>query len=119
MIERFHRALGLRLPLWKGRQVEVWFFPKGESAPAHQHTKIESFIVALWGRQRWTVQDKVRDVFGPFRRRRSNGRIGLSARRIGCGVRHAFTALTFSVFVNFERCLGPRVSAAEDFVLVP
>lgn len=119
MIERFKRCVGLRIPLWKSRQIELWFCPKAEIVPPHFHHTIESFIISLWGRQRWTVGDKTRDVLGPIRRRNSNGSLTLAAYRIGCGVRHAVEALSFSIFLNIEQCRGPKVSASRDFVATP
>lgn len=118
MIERKNRCVGLRFPLGKSHQAELWCCPKGEVIPPHQHRHIHSFIIALWGRQKWTVKETVRSVIGPFRRRESTGKLTIAAQSIPAGVRHAATAITFSMFLNLERTTR-GVSAATDFVEVP
>lgn len=120
-LERKNRCVGLRMPLGKRRQVEVWYCPAGERIAPHKHERIHSFILALWGRQRWTVCEQVRMVLGPVRKRLSTKRWTLAAQAIPAGVRHAATAVTRSLFLNFERSAdgSKLVSAADDFVEVP
>lgn len=115
---RYQRSRGLCIPLWKNLQLEVWFCPAGEHIRPHVHAKTDSFIVCLWGRMKWTVQYKSREVFGPFRRRNSDGTIALAAAAIPRTVRHGALARTFSIFLNWERADEP-VSAAHDFIAVP
>lgn len=118
MIERFDKAVGLRLPVWNNRQVEIWACPRGTAIQPHFHRTIDSLLVFLFGRMRITVGDTTRTVLGLFRRRESNGAIQLSARRIPVGVTHSAEALGFAVFINFEHCHSTRQSAAKDFNLV-
>lgn len=120
MIERYQRCTGLRMPLWKDRQIELWFCPCGASIPPHVHRHVDSVILYLLGSMRVTVEQTTRDVFGPLRRRESTGRWMLAVKKIPAGVRHSAKVLgAFAVFLNYERCHGRRVSAARDFVLVP
>jgi oxalate decarboxylase/phosphoglucose isomerase-like protein (cupin superfamily) len=120
MIERFGKAMGLRIPLGKNRQVELWYCPKGTRVPPHIHEHIDSFIVYLFGRMRVTVEHTTREVCGPVRRRESTGRLVWATRYIPKGVRHCAEVVgKRAIFLNFERChLGRNVSAAKDFVAV-
>jgi hypothetical protein len=119
LIERFGKARGLRIPLGGKYQVEAWFCPRGTRIPPHAHTNTDSFIVYLLGRMRVTVEHTSRTVFGPVRRRESTGKLVWATRYIPKGVRHCADVVgSFAVFLNFERCHGPRQSAAKDFVLV-
>lgn len=118
MISRFGKAIGIAIPLWKGRQVELWFVPKGTVIPPHVHKTIDSTIVYLWGRMSVTVEHTTRVVFGPMRRRESNGKLIPATKYIPAGVRHCAEALSFAVFLNFEKCHSARQSASKDFVLV-
>lgn len=107
------------MPLGRGRQVEVWFVPRGTRIPAHVHKTIDSFIVYLVGRMRVTVEHTTREVCGPVRRRESTGRLTWAVRYIPAGVRHCAEVVgAFAVFLNFERCHADQVSAARDFVPV-
>lgn len=118
-IERFGNARGLRFPVWPGIQAELWYCPRGVKVPMHVHQTLDSFIVYLLGRMRVTVEDKTRDVCGPFRRRQSTGKLTLAVRYIPAGVRHCAEVLgSFAVFINIERCHGKRMSASRDFVPV-
>lgn len=120
MIERFGKAIGLRIPIWKGRQVEAWYCPRGTKIPTHFHKGIDSFIVYVAGTMSVTVEDKTRQVFGPFRKRESTGKWILATRFIPAMQRHSAEVLgSFAFFLNFERCLSNRQSASKDFVLVP
>jgi hypothetical protein len=85
MIERFGKAMGLRIPLGKNRQVELWYCPKGTKVPPHIHEHIDSFIVYLFGRMRVTVEHTTREVCGPVRRRESTGRLVWATRYIPKG----------------------------------
>lgn len=119
MIERFGKAVGFRLPLWRGRQAELWFLPRGAVVPPHVHRTIDSFIVYLLGRMRVTVGHTTREVCGPLRKRASTGRWILAVKHIPRGVRHCAEVVgSFAVFVNFEKCYGERTSAAADFLPV-
>lgn len=119
MIERFSKAIGIRLPIWKSRQLEIWACPRGTVIPPHVHRTIDSLLVFLFGRMRITVEGTTREVRGLFRRRQSTGRLTLSAHRVAAGVRHSAEALGFAVFLNFEHCHSTRQSASTDFTLVP
>ena len=117
-IERFGRARGLRIRLWKGRQVEVWFCPKGTVVPEHVHERVDSTIIYLAGTMKVSVEGKSRTVFGPLRKRESNGRWVPAWRYIPAGQRHSAEVLGgFALFLNFERCHGNRESASKDFIL--
>ncbi len=120
-VERFGKARGLRIPFWKGRQVELWFCPRGTKIPPHIHRHIDSFIVYLIGRMRVTVESTTREVCGPVRRRESTGRLTWAVRYIPAGVRHCAEVVGgCAVFLNFERCHARHFqSAARDFVPVP
>ena len=119
MIERFGNARGLRIPFWKGWQLELWYCPKGAVVPPHVHKTIDSFIVYLLGTMKVTVDHTTRIVFGPVRRRESTGKLIPATRFIPAGVRHCAEVLgRFAVFVNIEHCLSKKVSASRDFVLV-
>lgn len=118
MIVRFQKCVGWCVPIGRKHQLEVWTVPKGEVIKPHVHKNIDSFIIALWGRQKWTVKETVRTVLGPIRRRVSTGRLTIASQSIPAGVRHGFTALTFSMLINLERTTR-GVSAATDFMEVP
>lgn len=62
------------------------------------------------------VGDKSKEVFGPFRKRETNGRLTMAAASVPAGVRHSAFAKSFCVFLNLERCLKKSVSASKDFV---
>lgn len=116
-IEKKDGATGLRLT-GKQHQLEVWCLPKGTVIKPHKHEHIDSFIMSLWGKQRWTINEKVCAVIGPFRRRLSTSRITVAAKEVPRQIRHGVTAITFSMFLNLERTTR-GVSAATDFVEVP
>ena len=119
MIERYGQARGLRFPVWPAIQVELWYCPRGVKVPPHIHKTLDSFIVYLLGRMRVTVGDKTREVCGPVRRRESTKKLTWAVRYIPAGVRHCAEVIgSFALFINIERCHGPRVSASKDFVLV-
>ena len=120
MMERFGLCRGLRIPLWKNLQAELWFCPQGAKVPPHVHLTLDSFIIYLLGSMRVTVEQTTRDVFGPFRRRQSTGKWILATKYIPAGVRHCAEVLgSFAVFLNIERCHDVRISASRDFVPVP
>lgn len=120
MIERFGNAIGLRVPFFGGRQIELWYCPRGTKIPPHIHEKIDSFIIYLVGRMRVTVEHTTRDVCGPFRRRESTGKLIWAVKYIPAGVRHCAEVLgSFAVFINVEKCHGTRTSASHDFIPVP
>lgn len=116
-IEHKDGATGLRLT-GKKHQIELWCLPEGTIIRPHKHEHIDSFIMALWGKQRWTIQEKVRVVLGPLRKRVTTNGIGLSYHNVKRGIRHGVTAIGFSMFLNLERTTR-GVSAAQDFVEVP
>jgi hypothetical protein len=116
-IEHKNGATGFRAS-GKSHQIEIWKLPCGTIVQPHIHKCVHSFIIALWGKQRWTVKETVRVVIGPFRKRESNGKLTFAAQSIPAGVRHATTALTFSMFLNLERTTR-GISAATDFIEVP
>lgn len=119
MIERFGKAVGLRIPIWKNRQAELWFVPRGTVIPPHIHQQTDSFIVYFIGRMKVTVDKTTRIVFGPVRRRESTGKLILATRYIPAGTRHCAEVLgSFAVFLNIEHCHGEPVSASKDFMLV-
>lgn len=119
MIERFGPARGLRIPFWKGWQIEFWFCPRGTIVPPHVHQHIDSFIVYLLGKMKVTVENTTRIVHGPVRRRQSTGKWIWATRYIPAGVRHCAEVLgSFALFANIERCHGSKISASKDFVLV-
>ena len=119
MIERYGPARGLRIPFWKGWQAEFWFCPRGAVIPPHIHEHIDSFIVYFLGRMKVTVENKTRVVFGPFRKRESNGKWVLATRYIPAGTRHCAEVLgSFALFANIEHCHAGACSASRDFVPV-
>ncbi len=117
-IVRHNRCLGIRIPIasW---QAEIWTVPVGEKIAPHVHKTINSFILQIWGKAVWTVGNKTRTVFGPFRSRTKHGLFTLACADVPAGVRHSAEAKSFCVFLNLEKCLGERVSASRDFVPVP
>lgn len=119
MIEHYGKARGLRFPIWPRTQIELWYCPRGIRVPMHKHETLDSFIVYLIGRMRVTVENKTREVCGPFRRRESTGKLTWAVRYIPAGVRHCAEVIgSFAVFINIERCHCGHVSASKDFVLV-
>lgn len=119
MIERFGKATGLRVPLSKHWQVELWFCRRGTVVPPHVHEKIDSFIIYLFGRMRVTVGHTTREVFGPVRRRESTGRLIWATRFIPKMTRHCAEVIgSFALFLNIEHCHGERQSASRDFIAV-
>lgn len=117
-LERHGRCRGIRITI-RAFQVEVWVCPVGTKIEPHFHQTINSRIIQLWGRALWMVGDKSREVFGPFRKRESNGSITWATAWIPAGVKHSAYARSFCAFLNFERCLDGPVSASKDFVSVP
>lgn len=95
----------------------------------HLHRNIDSRILCLWGKMRWTLMDraeeKIRFTFGPIRTT-SRHRLALAYARIPAHQAHGFSVLpsrifSFALFINFES-LSPSAygtaklsSAAHDF----
>lgn len=113
---QWQQCRGFRLPLGRRWQLEVWHCPEGTVIPGHTHWWLDGWILCLWGRMRWRVGEKTRDVCGPVRLRRSGG-IGLAAAPIPAGCPHAASVLgRRGVFLNLERRRLPGAfSAADDF----
>lgn len=116
-IEHKNGATGLRASC-KKHQLEIWSLPAGTIIPPHKHEHIDSFIMAIWGRQRWTIQEKVCVVLGPVRKRLSNSHLAVAAKNVPRQMRHGVTAIGYSMFLNLERTTR-GVSAAVDFIEVP
>jgi len=110
---------GLKIPLPGRWQLEFWYCPGGAEIPLHVHERVAGWIWLLAGKMKWQVNDRVREVKGLFRRRQTNGDLALSAQKIDRGVVHGGEVTgRFGLFVNVERWIGQKKSAADDLVLV-
>ena len=100
--------------------MELWCCPAGTVIPLHVHRHVAGWILNLWGRVRWQVGDKVREVCGLVRRRQTTGALALAAHSIPAGIEHGAEVLGGCAwFVNFEHILTPGViSPAYDFEIV-
>lgn len=112
-LPKFQRCRGIRLHI--GRyQIEFWLCPHGEHIASHRHPHMESYVLALGGQMRWTVNNATRSVWCPFRVR-SNGRIGIAGHRLGPQDYHSATVTgRMGVFMVLERWNAPVKSAATD-----
>lgn len=116
-LETHGRCKGVRIH-FGSRQIEMWACPRGTHIEPHIHKTINSRIIQLWGSALWSVGGKYRTVFGPLRKRMSNGKLAMATASIPAGVRHSAFTFSFCVFLNIERCLADPVSASQDFVPV-
>ena len=111
---RFQRCRGLALRLFRW-QVEFWLCPSREVIPSHSHPDIDSYVLALAGKMRWTVGPKTCEVSWPLRRR-SNGQIGVSGHAVLRGQTHGAEVVgRFGLFVVFQHWFAPATSAAVNF----
>lgn len=115
---RFQNCRGFRLFKFGCHQAELWICPKGEVIPTHTHPNVVSRIVGLFGRMRWTVGDRTRNITGCFRRRETNGRLALAAMKVGAETPHGATITgRLGIFLNLEQWINGTspTSAATDF----
>ena len=57
-IERKYGCIGLIIPLWSCRQIELWCCPPTTNIPLHIHPGIDSMIIHVWGRVEVTKEKK-------------------------------------------------------------
>lgn len=116
MIERFGNAIGIRIPVWKNIQAELWFCPRAAVIPPHIHKTIDSFIIYVIGKMRVTCDGSTRVVSGPMRKRQTTGKWRWATKYIPAGVSHCAEVLgPFAIFLNVERCHSGFVSASKDY----
>jgi len=105
-IQRRFGCTGLRIPLPGRWQAELWLAPRGCVIPPHVHPRIDSRLVFLGGGMRWWLGHRFVDL---------GWRDALKAWRVPAYQTHgAETTGPFGLFLNLERWMGPKTSAAEN-----
>lgn len=111
LIKRRFNCTGLRIPLNRSTQVELWFAPRGAVIPPHTHPHIVSRLMFLAGRMSWQRGNVCREF---------NWRDTFRHFLVPPDCVHGAVVLGwFGLFLNFERWLPgtDMTSAAVDLQL--